>query len=305
MKFHLYKIKYNDKNSDIRKDIDRISRLGDDLKSRMRPIVDGRVAPLEEYDEDTVVRIVSMEKHESVSAIDGAVLMDIVEGRSDNLPGYIRDGKNQDLLLKKGDKVSQQTMAMVVPAKKERLYLICQYNHYGAKAARVIDYLGGGEPGYELEAVIDNRVMDRFEESDYLTGFSIRIATGEHDAAGAWTKDRSISNAMDTWGNRFNAGVLEISCGRGENKQGGALAKTAKSFLKSLSKDKRQNIEMVEATIKNFDARAEVLDLLNHRVFYEAEDEKLRRTKGQRYTYDSRKEAIIEAYGSLKPHMHG
>ena len=279
MKFYLFEIKTK-KNSDMRKDIRHLASIGRDEMLKM-----------ESND-------IAVEKHEYESRI-SADVVDIVEGRSDNLPGRVRNGENEDLPIDEGDKISQQTMAMFAPFGK-RHFLICQYNHYGAKAGKIAAYLGGDDPeAYSLVPVIRKDVMERFGQSDGVTYFRVKIVSSK--GMGNLAKGTSLTRTLDE-GMEHDAGAIDIAYGNGGDKRGGIL-KGIKEMVPRFLRRGGDGIHALEAKVK-IDNQVEMLDLLEHRVVYEVGEASLVRTPGQRYTHKSRKKAIIAAFNSSDFQKH-
>ena len=239
-------------------------------------------------------RCIVLHKHERVHEHD-AELVDIVEARSEDFPGvYTSDGENKDLPIEEGDKISQQTMALHVNF-KGKPYLVCQYNHYGAKAGRIADYFAHIHAGckYTLLPVINEDAVKEFMEAPIVSAFHVGIDASELSAgqlAGAGLQN-IVRKAKS-----HNAGVIEVIFKHGKLEGTQDLANELLSIPDGINK--------LEARVKpQFDARMEALDLLEQRVCYKIGHDMLSKTEGKRYDYESRKRAIVDAITELREYM--
>ena len=277
MSFYLFQIK-GEKNSEMRKGIQRIPREGE--ADKIRTMKSGDIA---------------VERRESVSGINAEVL-NILEARSDDLPGRVdkKEGVNTDLPIEKGDLITQETMAMFASV-GEGFFLVCQYNRYGAKAGSIAAYVGGGNfADKSLLPVIHKDMMKKFHQSDEVIGFRMRVATA--GGAADWMAGSSMRGALKG-GMQHDAGSVEVRLGYGKNKRGGPLT-GIKELVPSVLKNMGDRLQMMQVSVREMESKAEPIDLLAHRIIHKVDEKELKKTDGQRYDYDSRKKAIIEAFRS-------
>lgn len=239
-------------------------------------------------------KIVVLEKGEPVASC-GGYLVDMVEAGSTPVPGvYTLSKENRDLPIKSGEKISQQTMALYVSGRKHG-YLICQYNHHGVKAGMIAGYFSNNKCYYELEPVVKKDVAKIFAESKSVTALHIKVAVDKMSSD--FLSGGGLLRGLTRGQTPYGAGVVEVRYSQGGGKRGGELSGAKEEILALLSNgDFRDNPEIQSFDVqvrRQFDSRAEFLDLINHRVFCEIDNDTLSITPGGRYDYISRKDAIV------------
>ena len=265
MKTHLYRIERRDGTDDIEELLFQLEQKT--LQQRNRTL-EGYTNRIEQ---------VQFEEHDRTRC----VLVNYVKLRMDHGPG--RAGRNrptQGFNLAQDEGFAEETAA---PFDLEHDHVIVEYNHHGARASSLCDYLGAigpeGRNLFEFMPCLDQQVYERVYRLQKLTRVEIKVAP--HRLTPLDKQEmRSLSAALD-FGETADAPMVEITLSgiRGRRPGLGDVVKdTVRKLIEVIGRDetieqeRQRAVAALKVTGKEHERlAAQMLDLVKGRVYGEHE----------------------------------
>ena len=238
-------------------------------------------------------KIIFLEDFKEMSA-GGFYAIDFTTRREDNGPGHSVSGKKtKDFPLENDAGFGEQAAFVYHPGKE---YLAVQYNQYGPRAANIAKYFSEfsaddkAPDNFDWELVFEDNVMQKLQRSKSKTKLSYKLDMSS--VSKEMSREIGIEHAYDLW-KKYDAAIIEItvSLGRGEQR------KSIRDVFSSARNILRLNdsVKRLQAQVKvDDDSNAEILNLLDHQWMKEIDNKNLAKTKGLRYTFESRANIIRE-----------
>lgn len=238
------------------------------------------------------MRVEAVERHS-----DGFYLIDFTRLRYEGAPGRASGKKPvSDIDFAVGEGAAEETAALYDPANN---HLLVQYNHHGARSARIAEYLSSfddvAENLYGLETRFEPEVERRLAQKQIIKAIRFRVATDAVSVA-----DKSSGNSLTQVlepARELGAEFIEIRLNAERIRERGLQRGSLNKILGWLHKRMdvhADSVTALEVTGKvDADDKAETINLLGNRMAASFSDLKV--GPGLRYPRQARWQALIRA----------